>query len=869
MSRCWCPGPLAPLGSRERARASGSGSRTRSGWSDWSEPAVVEAGLLDADDWTARFVSPRRHRRAGRAGARAARPLARAGRGGQGPALRHRARRSTAPRSTAAGSATTSSPRAGPATATGCATRPTTSPTWSGGGEQRARRAARQRLVPRPARLPGRARALRRPARAAGPARGDAPPTARVHVLATDGSWTARESDVLADDLYDGQRTDLRRAAWPATDRPGRGARRRPGPAGRAGRPAGAGHRGAARRRGVPPRRPARRWSTSARTSSAGSGCASARLPPGDEVVVRHAEVLEDGELGARPLRTAKATDTYLLAGADEVVLEPSLTFHGFRYAEVTGVPELRGRGRRGGRRRLRPAPHRLVQLVARPAQPLPRERRLGHARQLRRRAHRLPAARRAARLDRRHPGLLADRELPVRQRRLPRPPGWPTWPPSSSRTARCRSWCPDVLRRPRPRRRRPGATPRRSCPGCSTSAPATAACWRGSCRACAPGSTGWPTSPATTGCGRAASSSATGSTRPRRRTTPSAPRPTRTSSPPRTWPARPRSSPRRPRLVGDADAARHYADLADRGPRGVRPRVRDRRRPGAERRADRVRAGPRVGAAARRGAARRGPADRLADLVRTAGFRISTGFVGTPLIDRRADRGRASADVAYRLLLQTGCPSWLYPVTMGATTVWERWDSMLPDGSINPGEMTSFNHYALGAVADWLHRRVAGLAPAAPGYREIAVRPLPTAALTSRLGPPPHAVRRSPRRLDTRRRPVPPGGASSRSGTTATGAAARHRRAETVAHGEHRLGGARPVPAVARPAHSLTVRDVLDDQPTWSAVVAAAVETGVAPGGEAETAASASRAPRRARDVSRSRPRTAGVHARRRRVPA
>jgi alpha-L-rhamnosidase len=67
----------------------------------------------------------------------------------------------------------------------------------------------------------------------------------------------------------------------------------------------------------------------------------------------------------------------------------------------------------------------------------------------------------------------------------------------------------------------------------------------------------------------------------------------------------------------------------------------------------------------------------------------------------------------------------------MGATTVWERWDSMLPDGTVNPGEMTSFNHYAFGAVADWLHRRVAGLAPAAPGYRRVAVRPRPGGGLT------------------------------------------------------------------------------------------------------------------------------------------
>ena len=67
---------------------------------------------------------------------------------------------------------------------------------------------------------------------------------------------------------------------------------------------------------------------------------------------------------------------------------------------------------------------------------------------------------------------------------------------------------------------------------------------------------------------------------------------------------------------------------------------------------------------------------------------------------------------------------SWLYPVTMGATTIGERWDSMLPDRSINPGEMTSFNHYALGAVADWMHRTIGGLGPLEPGYRSILIAP-------------------------------------------------------------------------------------------------------------------------------------------------
>jgi alpha-L-rhamnosidase len=120
----------------------------------------------------------------------------------------------------------------------------------------------------------------------------------------------------------------------------------------------------------------------------------------------------------------------------------------------------------------------------------------------------------------------------------------------------------------------------------------------------------------------------------------------------------------------------------------------------------------------------------RLADLVRANGFRIATGFVGTPLItDALCTAGYP--DQAYRLLLERGCPSWLYPISMGATTVWERWDGVLPDGRTNVCDVTSFNHYAFGAVADWIHRVVAGLAPAAPGYREIVVHPRPHPALT------------------------------------------------------------------------------------------------------------------------------------------
>ena len=121
---------------------------------------------------------------------------------------------------------------------------------------------------------------------------------------------------------------------------------------------------------------------------------------------------------------------------------------------------------------------------------------------------------------------------------------------------------------------------------------------------------------------------------------------------------------------------------------------------------------------------------NRLAEVVADNGYRVSTGFAGTPYVTKAlSDTGHL--DAAYRLLLEEECPSWLYPVSMGATTIWERWDSMLPDGTINPGEMTSFNHYALGAVADWMHRIIGGIAPAEPGYRKIIIAPRPGGGLT------------------------------------------------------------------------------------------------------------------------------------------
>jgi alpha-L-rhamnosidase len=122
--------------------------------------------------------------------------------------------------------------------------------------------------------------------------------------------------------------------------------------------------------------------------------------------------------------------------------------------------------------------------------------------------------------------------------------------------------------------------------------------------------------------------------------------------------------------------------------------------------------------------------AKRLDRVVRSANFKISTGFIGTPVILPTLTHV-GKTQLAYRMLLEKQCPSWLYPITMGATTMWERWDSMLPDGSINPGSMTSFNHYALGSVGAWLHSTVGGISPAEPGWKVVRFEPIPGGTIT------------------------------------------------------------------------------------------------------------------------------------------
>ena len=127
--------------------------------------------------------------------------------------------------------------------------------------------------------------------------------------------------------------------------------------------------------------------------------------------------------------------------------------------------------------------------------------------------------------------------------------------------------------------------------------------------------------------------------------------------------------------------------------------------------------------------------AQNLADLVRKNDYCIGTGFPGTPyILFALADNGHA--DTAYRMLLNTKCPSWLYQVKMGATTIWERWDGLDENGECPIGDdgtdiMISYNHYASGAVGDFLYRRVAGIEATEPGYRCFQVKPLPGGGIT------------------------------------------------------------------------------------------------------------------------------------------
>lgn len=103
----------------------------------------------------------------------------------------------------------------------------------------------------------------------------------------------------------------------------------------------------------------------------------------------------------------------------------------------------------------------------------------------------------------------------------------------------------------------------------------------------------------------------------------------------------------------------------------------------------------------------------------------LNTGFVGTPYLCHVLS-GFGHHDLACKLLLHTDLPSWLYPVTKGATTIWEHWDGIREDGSFWDDIMNSFNHYSYGSIGDWMYQEIAGIQvdEKIPGYRHILLRP-------------------------------------------------------------------------------------------------------------------------------------------------
>ncbi|GGD62000.1 alpha-L-rhamnosidase [Microbacterium murale] len=547
-------------------------------------------------------------------------------------------------------------------------------------------------------------------------------------IFGTDAGWGAVSSSILFDDFYDGQRRDMR-----ITDSP-------------VGKTIdGVEVRGAASERIVAPSGPPVRVTQTLPavqliTSPSGRtivdfgqnlvGWVRLRVSgtAGGEVTVRHAEVLEHGELGVRPLRSALATSTYFLSGRPDEILQPTLTFNGFRYAEISGVPDLS----------------------------LPDVDALVLGTDLERTGWFESSD---ARLNRLHDNvvwstrgnfLAVPTDCPQRDERL----GWTgdiqVFAPSATTlfdTAGFLSeWLEDLAAEQKP----DGGVPF-VIPDVLRDPDPAAAAWSDA-------ATIVPDALhlAYADVGvlerqyasmRAWVEKVRGMVGPDLLWTTGGPfgdwlDPTAPPEDAAQAQADPdvvatayfvRSSgilARTAAALGRQDDAADYAELERRVRAAFVAAYVDAA--GIVRSdCQTVYALAITGDLFETERQREGAGRRLAELVTDAEYRVSTGFVGTPLIlDALTMAGRE--DLAHRMLLTESRPSWLYAVSMGATTIWERWDSMLPDGSINPGTMTSFNHYAYGAVADWMHRCVAGLAPTSPGYRTIEVRPRVTGDLSS-----------------------------------------------------------------------------------------------------------------------------------------
>lgn len=127
---------------------------------------------------------------------------------------------------------------------------------------------------------------------------------------------------------------------------------------------------------------------------------------------------------------------------------------------------------------------------------------------------------------------------------------------------------------------------------------------------------------------------------------------------------------------------------------------------------------------------------EKLVELLKEEDYHLTTGFVGTPYLNHVLTENGYN-DIAYKLLFQKDYPSWLYQITKGATTIWEHWDGIKEDGSFWSADMNSFNHYAYGAIGDWLYRKVVGinLDESYPAYKRSIIQPIPGEGLTYARG--------------------------------------------------------------------------------------------------------------------------------------
>ena len=122
---------------------------------------------------------------------------------------------------------------------------------------------------------------------------------------------------------------------------------------------------------------------------------------------------------------------------------------------------------------------------------------------------------------------------------------------------------------------------------------------------------------------------------------------------------------------------------------------------------------------------------NHLLEEIKNADYHLGTGFLGTPLLPKVLD-DMGEIDLMYKILFKETYPSWFYSINQGATTMWERWNSFSKEGGYNPQSMNSLNHYAYGAIGQWMYERIAGLASLEPGYKKIRIAPLPNKRLSS-----------------------------------------------------------------------------------------------------------------------------------------